>query len=49
MLLSPICAFHIYALDGFFNLDSSTKRKDWIKAMDGHALQYGATAGTYRR
>ncbi len=37
--------FMIYALDSMIELSSSAKKKDLIKAMDGHILQSGSIMG----
>lgn len=41
--------FKFYALDETLNLDSSAKREDVEKAMEGHALDQSMLVGLYQR
>ncbi len=42
-------AFHIYALDTYLELSSQVRKKDVLKAMEGHVLQQGRITGVYQR
>jgi Raf kinase inhibitor-like YbhB/YbcL family protein len=41
--------FKIYALDAQLNLEPRAKKKDVLKAMEGHVLGEGELMGTYKR
>jgi Raf kinase inhibitor-like YbhB/YbcL family protein len=41
--------YRLYALDCFLNLDSSSKKKDLLEALNGHILQQGSITGKYKR
>lgn len=41
--------FKLYALDAVLSLKSGSKKKDLIKAMDGHILAEAELMGTYTR
>ena len=41
--------FKLYALDTTLDLDSSAKKSDLLKAMEGHVLAEGQLMGKYRR
>ena len=41
--------FKIYALDTTLNLDSTARKSDVVKAMDGHILAKGELMGRYQR
>lgn len=41
--------FHIYALDTYLELSSQSRKKDVLKAMEGHVLQQGKITGEYQR
>lgn len=40
--------FTVYTLDCKLELDESSRKKDLLKAMDGHVLQSGSLMGKYR-
>lgn len=40
--------FNIYVLDCIIELDSNSKKKDLMKAMDSHIIQYGNIIGLYK-
>jgi Raf kinase inhibitor-like YbhB/YbcL family protein len=40
--------FKVYVLDTMIDLDSSSRKKDLIKKMEGHILQYGSITGKYK-
>lgn len=40
--------FHIYLLDCTLQLGSNARKRDLLKAMDGHILQYGSLLGKFR-
>ena len=42
-------SFQFYVLDSFLDLDSSAKKADLLKAMEGHIVQQGSITGTYQR
>jgi len=39
--------FHVFVIDCMLELNSTSKKKDLIKAMDGHVLQYGSITGVW--
>lgn len=41
--------FRFYVLDCYLELDCNSKKKDLIKAMQGHILQQGSITGKYKR
>jgi len=41
--------FKLYALDSELDLDSSAKKSDLLKAMEGHVLAEGQLMGKYKR
>lgn len=41
--------FRFFVLDCFLSLDSSTRKQELLKAMDGHILQEGNIVGKYMR
>ena len=41
--------YKVFALDVRLALDSSARKKDLVKAMNGHILAQGALMGTYAR
>ncbi len=41
--------FKLYALDAELNLDSSVKKQDVFKAMEGHILEEAELVGKYQR
>lgn len=41
--------FRVYALDCFLDINSTAKKNDLIKAMQGHILQQGSITGKYKR
>lgn len=40
--------FSVYVLDSLIDLPSSSKKRDLLKAMQGHILQQGELIGRYR-
>ena len=40
--------FNVYVLDTMLNLDSNAGKKELLKKMDGHILQYGSITGKFR-
>lgn len=40
--------FNVYVLDTMINLSSNAGKKDLLKQMDGHVLQYGSITGKFR-
>lgn len=41
--------FRLYALDAIVNLESGAKKKDVLKAMEGHVLGQAELMGTYKK
>ena len=41
--------FKVFALDTRLSLDSKARKKDLLRAMQGHVLAQGALSGTYAR
>lgn len=39
--------FHVFILDCMFELKTSSGKKDLIRAVDGHILQYGSITGLW--
>lgn len=39
--------FHVYVLDCMLELDSSSGKKELLKSMDGHIIQYGSLIGKF--
>jgi len=40
--------FDVYILDCMITLDSKSKKRDFMKAIDGHIIQYGSIIGLYK-
>jgi Raf kinase inhibitor-like YbhB/YbcL family protein len=40
--------FNVYVLDTKINLDSKADKKELLKQMDGHILQYGSITGKFK-
>ena len=45
---SHVYHFHVYALDCFLNLPSTSRKRDLLEGMHGHILQQALLAGHYR-
>lgn len=41
--------FCFYGLDCFLNLSEKSRKRDLVKAMQGHIVQYGNITGKYKR
>lgn len=39
--------FHVYVLDCTLQLNSNARKRDLLKAIDGHILQYGSLLGKF--
>lgn len=42
-------AFHFFILDCLLDLNSSSRKQELLKAMEGHVLQEGSIIGKYKR
>lgn len=40
--------FKVYILDTVFDLDSNTGKKELLKQIEGHVLQYGSITGKFK-
>jgi len=40
--------FHVFVLDSMLDLESTAKKADLLRAMEGHILQYGYIIGNYK-